>query len=70
MVLQKWNLPILIRWWLIFDQPSSAYRMRAGGWDEVQVEDYLDGLFAGIPDHAPANPKLPPPGPLPPAPKN
>ena len=60
----------LYGWWLIFDQPSSAYRMRAGGWDEVQVEDYLDGLFAGIPDHAPANPKLPPPGPLPPAPLN
>ena len=52
-------------WWLIFDQPGSAYRMREGGWDEVRVEDYLDGLFAGIPDHAPANPDLPPPGPLP-----
>ena len=34
-------------WWLIFDQPSGAYRMREGGWDGVRVEDYLDGLFAG-----------------------
>jgi len=53
-------------WWLIFDQVGSGYRMREGGWVQVGVLDYLDGLFCGRPHHAPLNPDLPPPGPLPP----